>query len=103
MSQSLSLRSKGVARSRAFRWIHWRQPSKRKKKLAWEAALWILVERIPLHRPKHSVDASALAGTLQLRYRHGLLHFRAQVVEGRDDDVRLVRRGVGQTFDASAG
>ncbi len=70
---SESLRSDGVARSGAFRWVHWRQP-KRKKNLAWEAALWILVERV-VYRPKHSVDASALTGTLQLRYRHELLHF----------------------------
>ncbi|KAK0237558.1 hypothetical protein EDD85DRAFT_789715 [Armillaria nabsnona] len=26
------------------------------KTLAWEAALWILVERVPAHGPKHSVD-----------------------------------------------
>ncbi len=42
-----------------------------------------------MHRPKHSIDALVLTGTLQLRHRHGL-HFRAQVVEGRDDGVRLV-------------
>ncbi len=83
---SQSLRSEGVTQTRAFCWVHWRQP-KRKKKLAWEADLWILVERVPAHRPKHSVDTSALTGTLQLWYRHELLHFCVQVVEGRDNGV----------------
>ncbi len=32
---SQSLRSEGVTQSRAFCWVHWRQP-KRKKKLAWK-------------------------------------------------------------------
>ncbi len=96
--QSLSLRSEGVAWSGAFHWVYWRQP-KRKKKLAWEATLWTLVEHVPVHRPKHSVNASALTGTLQLRYRHELLHFHAQVMEGRDNGVHLVRHGVCYAFN----